>query len=75
MSLVATMTKKAEETTDYCTYGTVKVDEEVMYLVRQAAPKMRKSVQEYVSDLLNQAAAADLGAKPVKRKLPKPRGH
>lgn len=51
----------------------VKIDEEVMYLVRQAAPKLRKSVQEYVSDILNNVASADIKEKPIKRKPPKPR--
>lgn len=58
---------------EYCRYTTVKVDVEVMPFVKSAAALAGKSVQEFVSDLLNEATPKASGHKPVKRKQPPPR--
>lgn len=62
-----------EKTPQYCKYATVKVDEELLFLLKAAAALDKKSTQEWLSDLVNEAAAKRTGEKPVKRKPPKPR--
>lgn len=67
MSLVASMTM-SEEQEQLCTYASVKIDDEVLKRVKGAAGLAGKSVQDYLSDLANEASAKDLGKKPLKRR-------
>lgn len=63
----------AEKDTEYCVYVTMKIDRDVLPFIKGAAGVERKTVQEYASDVLNEAAAKKLGQKPVKRKPPEPK--
>jgi hypothetical protein len=71
MSAVATIMSK--ESIEYCRYSVVKIDSEVLPLVRAAASLEHKTLQEWLSDLANDAAARRTHEKPIKRKPPKPR--
>jgi hypothetical protein len=57
----------------YCRYSAAKIDSEVLYLARAAAALDHKSIQEWLSDTVNEAAARRTGQKPVKRNPPRPR--
>lgn len=73
---VPTMAKKAEPV-EYCSYTTVGIDTEVYFVAKAAAALAgNQTVREYISDLVNARAAADIGRPPVKRKPapPKPKG-
>lgn len=61
------------DSVEFCTYSSVKLDSEVLPAVKAAAALDRLSVQEWLSDLANAAAAKRLGKKPVKRRPPPPR--
>ncbi len=66
------MAKKTE--TDFCTYASVKLDDKVLPIVRAAAALSGDmSIQEYMSDVLNEHASEILGREPLKRRPPKPR--
>lgn len=67
----APMTKKSE--TQFCTYASVKIDDEINPLVRAAAALVGKSTQEFLSDVANEAAARVLKRDPIKRRPPEPR--
>lgn len=70
MSPVATMSKTEPE---YCTYATVKVDDEVLPVARAAANLAGQRIQEWLSDLINAASAKALSRRPINRRPPKPR--
>jgi hypothetical protein len=61
---------------DYCTYTQVKVDDQLTERIRAAAAHLsmasgeRVSVQEFVSDLLNDQTARILKLKPITRRPP-----
>jgi hypothetical protein len=57
----------------YCTYSSVKVDAALVWRAKAAAAKARKTIQEWLSDLVNAEAARELGEKPVRRLPPRPR--
>lgn len=61
----------SEPKQQYASYVTVKLDVQVLRLVRAAAALEGKSVQDWLSDLANEPAARRVGEKPVKR-LPAP---
>lgn len=58
---------------EYCRYSVAKVDVEVLVVAKAAALLDGKTIQEWLSDLVNEASAKSLNRKPVKRKPPKPR--
>ncbi len=68
--VAAAMTEKKPE---YSKYGSVKADVEVLRVVKAAASLDNKTVQEWVSDALNDASAKAVGRKPIKRKPPQPK--
>jgi len=53
---------------DYAAYGTVKIDVELIPLIRAAAALSGKNIQEWASDHLNRLAAEVLERNPIKRK-------
>lgn len=63
MGLVATA--MAEE---FCTYSVVKLDSEVLRLVKAASALEGKHTQDWLSDVANAAASARLNHKPIKRR-------
>ena len=67
-TVAATMTKPQPEEENYCTYTSVKIDDEVARRVRGAAGVAGESVQDWVSDVLNDAAAKILGLKKIQRR-------
>lgn len=72
MTLVAT--PMSEKTADeYCRYGSVKLDAEVIPLAKAAALVSGKTFGEWLSDLANEAQAKTLKRAAIKRKPPKPR--
>ncbi|MDE2102266.1 MAG: hypothetical protein KGL39_33785 [Patescibacteria group bacterium] len=71
MSTVADPMKN--KPTEYCRYTTVKIDSEVARMAKAAALVDGKTIQEWVSDHLNDLSAQVLGREPIKRKPPKPR--
>lgn len=60
------MSKSKEE--KFCTYTSIKIDDEVARLIRGAAGLAGQSVQDWASDILNDAAAKALNMNPVKRR-------
>lgn len=58
---------------EYAVYISVKMDADVLKLAKGAAGVLGLSVQDYISDVINVAAAKELNRKPVKRKPPRPR--
>lgn len=64
-----------------CTYSQVKVDDQLTERIRAAAAQLsvaageRVSVQEFVSDTLNDVTARILKLKPIKRRQPPPKPH
>ena len=74
-ALVPRMSKKPEPA--FCTYASVKLDDEVLPLVRAAAALSGDvTVQEFLSDVANEAASRVLKREPLKRRPvpPKPKG-
>lgn len=57
----------------YCTYASSKVDDEVYPLARAAAALRGQTTQEFISDVVNEAASKLLKREPVKRRPPEPR--
>lgn len=76
MSQVALMTEKSANR--YCHYTSLKVDTEVLLLVRLAAAHVaqatgkRIKMQDWASDILNAAASKILKRNPIERKSPPP---
>lgn len=76
VSLVALMSEKSGNR--HCHYASLKVDTEVLLLVRLAAAHASRKagkqikMQDWASDVLNEAAAKLTGEDPVKRKPPPP---
>ena len=68
--MVATAMAKKRES---CTYSTTKLDSEVLPLARAAASLNGKRIQEWLSDLANEAAARTLNRDPIVRREPPPR--
>lgn len=66
---VATVADKQE----FCTYASVKVDAALLQRARWAAAKTGKTIQEWLSDAINLAAAEETEQKPLKRLPPPPR--
>lgn len=62
--MVAAMT----DDTTFCTYVSVKIDQDVLRLAKAASSLDGKTVQDWLSDLANSAASERLKAKPIKRK-------
>lgn len=59
-----------------CTYVNTRIDDEVLPLARAAAALSGDvTVQEFISEAVNQAAARVLNRKPVKRRPPPPKPH
>lgn len=67
------MAKDKPEKPKYCTYSTVKLDSEVLLKARAASSLKGRRLQEWLSDLANEAAAQELGHKPIVRRRPPPR--
>lgn len=59
--------------TEYATYVSTKIDDEVHPLARAAAALQSISVQEFISNAVNEAAAKVLSRPPVKRRPPEPK--
>lgn len=57
----------------WCQYTGTKIDVEVLRLVRAACALRGIRMQDWLSDLANEAASKELGRKPLKRKPIKPR--
>lgn len=58
---------------EYCVYASVKMDVALINLAKQAAAKSGKSIQEWLSDVVNDAASRQVRERPVKRLPPRPR--
>jgi hypothetical protein len=56
----------------HCSYSSVKLDSDILPSVKAAAALSRQSIQDWLSDLANEAAAKRLGSKPIKRLPPPP---
>ena len=59
------------ESTEFCSFVSVKIDSDILPLAKAAASLERLSVQDWLSDIANSAAAKRLGQNPVKRKAAK----
>lgn len=72
MSPVALMPESSKKS-EYCIYTSLKIDVDVLNVVRAAASlDGGKLMQEWASDVLNQAASKAIGRKPLARKPPPP---
>jgi hypothetical protein len=61
--------------TEFCTYVGTKIDDEVYPLARAAAALSGNvTVQEFISTVVNDAAAKVLNRDPIKRRPPEPKG-
>jgi hypothetical protein len=69
---VATVAKD-DDTGAYCTYSSVKLDSALVWRAKTAAAKAQKPIQEWLSDLVNEATARELREKPIHRLPPRPR--
>lgn len=58
---------------EFCTYSTIKIDSELLPLLKGVAGFRKTSTQELASDILNEWLAKELDRKPLKRRTPKPR--
>jgi len=73
----ATAAPTMAEDTDHCTYTGTKIDDAVLPLAKAAAALSGDvTVQEFISNVVNEAAAKVLARKPIKRRPPpdKPKG-
>lgn len=68
MSLVASAVMSEEKQENFCTYTSVKIDDEVLRRVKAAAGLDGKSVQDWLSDVANVAASKSLGKKALTRR-------
>lgn len=58
----------------YCTYASTKLDDQLVDLAQAAALLTgRRTIQEYISDAVNEAVARDLKRKPIARRPPPPK--
>lgn len=57
----------------WCEYTGTKIDAEVLRLMRAACAIEGVRMQDWLSDLVNEAASEILGRNPIKRKPPKPK--
>lgn len=79
MTTLAThpMPKKSAKTPpedEFCEYVSTRLDRDVMpRAIAAAAMSGKKSAQEFISDVVNEAAAKVLGVPPVHRKPPPPK--
>ena len=56
-----------------CTYVGTKIDDEVLPLARAAAALTEVDAQDFISDVVNEAASKVLNRAPIKRRPPKPK--
>jgi hypothetical protein len=62
--------------TPYCTYANIRIDDQVLPLARAAAALSGDvTIQEFISDAVNAAAAKVLNRKPIQRRTPPPKPH
>lgn len=79
MALVATapMAKQKheepQESPRYCMYASVKIDADLIRPVKHAALDANKSIQEFLSDLINEGLSGKQGGKKIHRKPPPPK--
>ena len=66
--MVATIMAKKETEQPHCTYASVKIDDKILPIAKAASSLQGKSVQEWLSDLANQAASKFLGRDPIIRR-------
>jgi V8-like Glu-specific endopeptidase len=66
------VSKERKPAAGHCTYKTTKIDAALAFRARAAAAMSKKSVQEYISDLVNADAARILRLPPVDRLPPPP---
>jgi hypothetical protein len=57
----------------FCTYAGVKIDDQIHPLAHAAAVLSGQALQDWLSDVANQAAALVLKREPVKRRPPEPK--
>lgn len=57
---------------EYCSYTSTKIDVEVYRVARAAAALSGQTAQDYISDVVNEAASRLVNRKPIKRKQPPP---
>lgn len=69
----AVMDDMAKQTSEFRTYISMKLDRDVIPLAGAASKLAGQALQDWASDVLNEAASKVLGRKPIKRKPPKPR--
>ncbi len=70
------MAKKPEPVSTYCEYTGTRIDKVVMPRARAAAALSGDvSTQEFISNVVNEAAARVLGLDVIKRLPPPPRPH
>lgn len=65
------MAKKTPQ--GFCTYVSVKIDDEIQPLARAAAALAGISTQELISDAVNEFASRMLKRDPMKRRTPEPK--
>ena len=59
--------------TEYVSYSPCKIDSQVLPLAKAAAALKSIHVQEWLSNIVNEAAAKELGMKPIKRRAVRPK--
>lgn len=72
MSLVVSRMAESSESQKFCRYTTVKIDSDLLPVLRIAAAMSEQKIQDYLSDLVNENASKKANRKPIKRKLPPP---
>lgn len=58
---------------EFCEYVGTKIDKDVLPLARAAAALSGKDAQDYISDVVNEAASKVVNRAPIKRRPPKPK--
>jgi hypothetical protein len=66
----------SEPKTGFCSYASIRIDDEVLPLARAAAALSSDvTVQEFISDAVNAAASKVLKRQPIKRRPAPPKPH
>lgn len=71
LSQVAPMAEKTDA--EFCSYRSLKVDDEVLRLLKLYTVTEGGLMQDIASDILNEVISKRLGRKPINRKPPPPR--
>lgn len=64
---------KRMDRTEYVSYSPCKIDSQVLPLAKAAAALKSIHFQEWLSNVINEAAAKEFGMKPIKRRPVRPK--